>query len=74
MKWMLVAAGLLAATAFVPSQAEAGCVSGAVVGGVIGHLAGHHGMAGAAAGCAIGHHRRVMRDRDYGYNRYDRRY
>jgi hypothetical protein len=27
-----------------------------VVGGVAGHLASHHGLLGAAAGCAIGHH------------------
>jgi len=33
-----------------------GCIKGAVVGGVAGHFAGHHGMLGAAAGCAIGHH------------------
>lgn len=46
-------------------QAQAaGCVSGAVVGGVAGHVAGHHGLLGAAAGCAIGHHERVRRERD----------
>ena len=33
-----------------------GCIKGAVVGGVAGHVAGHHGVVGAAAGCAIGHH------------------
>ena len=33
-----------------------GCVSGAVAGGVAGHYAGHHGLLGAAAGCAVGHH------------------
>jgi hypothetical protein len=26
------------------------------VGGVAGHVVGHHGVAGAAVGCAIGHH------------------
>ena len=38
-----------------PAQA-AGCLKGAAVGGVAGHMAGHHGVLGAAAGCAIGHH------------------
>ena len=33
-----------------------GCISGAVAGGVAGHYAGHHGLLGAAAGCAVGHH------------------
>lgn len=34
-----------------------GCLKGAAVGGVGGHMIGKgHGMAGAAAGCAIGHH------------------
>ena len=33
-----------------------GCLKGAVVGGVAGHFAGHHPIAGAAIGCAIGHH------------------
>jgi hypothetical protein len=34
----------------------AGCVKGAAVGGVAGHVAGGHGVAGAAAGCVVGHH------------------
>jgi hypothetical protein len=33
-----------------------GCIKGALVGGTAGHFAGHHGLIGAAAGCAIGHH------------------
>ncbi|AER34828.1 MULTISPECIES: hypothetical protein [Pantoea] len=50
---VLVTAGLLMA---MSSQAEAkGCLKGAAVGGVAGHLK-HHGVAGAAAGCAVGHH------------------
>jgi hypothetical protein len=44
---------LIAVTA--PAEAK-GCIKGAVVGGVAGHFAGHHGVLGAAAGCAIGHH------------------
>lgn len=39
----------------LPAHAK-GCVKGAVVGGVAGHMAGHHGVLGAGAGCAIGHH------------------
>jgi hypothetical protein len=38
-----------------PVEAK-GCIKGAVVGGVAGHFAGNHGVLGAAAGCAIGHH------------------
>jgi hypothetical protein len=37
-----------------PAEAK-GCIKGAIVGGLAGHLA-HHGIAGAAAGCVIGHH------------------
>lgn len=39
-----------------------GCLKGAAVGGVAGHVAGHHGLVGAAAGCAIEHHREKVRD------------
>jgi hypothetical protein len=45
----------------IPAQA-AGCVSGAAVGGVAGHVAGHHGVLGAAAGCAVGHHQAKKND------------
>lgn len=34
-----------------------GCIKGAAAGGLAGHIAGHHGKLGAAAGCAIGHHK-----------------
>lgn len=48
-----------------PSAASAkGCLKGAAVGGVAGHVAGHHGLIGAAAGCAIEHHREAVRDRN----------
>lgn len=41
----------------LPAPAAAkGCIKGALVGGVAGHFVGHHGVLGAAAGCAIGHH------------------
>ena len=60
----LIVAGLLA-VAVIPMPAHAiGCASGAVVGGVAGHFAGHHGLLGAAAGCAVGHHEAVKRDRE----------
>jgi hypothetical protein len=34
------------------------------VGGVAGHVAGHHGVLGAVAGCAVGHHMARQRERD----------
>ena len=49
----LFALGALAQS--VPAEAK-GCIKGALVGGVAGHIAGH-GKMGAAAGCAVGHHR-----------------
>ena len=33
-----------------------GAVNKAAVGAVAGYFAHHHGMAGATAGCAVGHH------------------
>ncbi len=57
MKTMLALATAALLTAGVSNAAyAAGCVSGAAVGGVVGHVAGHHGVLGAAAGCAVGHH------------------
>jgi hypothetical protein len=52
-EYAAIAMILVAVTA--PAEAK-GCIKGAVVGGVAGHFAGHHGVLGAAAGCAIGHH------------------
>lgn len=40
-----------------------GCLKGAAVGAVGGHVAGHHGVIGAAAGCAIGHHMANKKDK-----------
>lgn len=57
MKNVMIAGVLALCVAGSGSAQAAGCVSGAVVGGVAGHFAGHHGLLGAAAGCAIGHHR-----------------
>ena len=48
--------GLVAVGSGVGPAHAAGCLKGAAVGGVAGHMAGHHGVLGAAAGCAIGHH------------------
>jgi hypothetical protein len=31
---------------------------------VAGHVAGHHAVAGAAAGCVVGHHRAKVKDRE----------
>ena len=59
MRWMLIPAvvSMAAGLALAPAGAQAaGCLKGAVVGGVAGHLAHHHGLLGAGAGCAIGHH------------------
>lgn len=45
------------ALTMLPGLASAkGCLKGAAVGGVGGHVAGHHGLLGAVAGCAVGHH------------------
>lgn len=49
---------MVTAAAMAPSITFAkGCLKGAAVGGVAGHVAGHHALIGAAAGCAIEHHR-----------------
>jgi hypothetical protein len=49
----------IAALALVAGPADArGCLKGAAVGGVGGHFVGKgHALAGAAIGCAVGHHR-----------------
>lgn len=50
-------AALMAVSLAAPSFA-AGCLKGAAVGGVGGHFIGKgHAVAGAAIGCAVGHHR-----------------
>ncbi len=57
MKAIVGLALLLFSAAILSGPAHAaGCLKGAVVGGVAGHFAGHHGLLGAGAGCAIGHH------------------
>jgi hypothetical protein len=56
MKTLLVPVVVVASLGFGVQAQAAGCLSGAAVGGVAGHVAGGHGVAGAAVGCAIGHH------------------
>lgn len=57
-----VALGLLVGA---PAAEAKGCIKGAVVGGVAGHMAGH-GKMGAAAGCAVGHHKANKKDKQQG--------
>jgi hypothetical protein len=60
-RFLLVVTLSLAA---LPAIASAhGCIKGAVVGAIAGHVAGHHGVAGAAMGCAVGHHRAKVKER-----------
>jgi hypothetical protein len=57
MKNLVIGASMLSALIAFTGAAEAkGCIKGAIVGGIAGKMAGH-GKIGAAAGCAIGHHR-----------------
>jgi hypothetical protein len=54
-----VALGVGLAIVLIAAPAQAGCLKGAVIGGIAGHFAHHHGVLGAVAGCAIGHHMAV---------------
>lgn len=54
----------LASIAFSGNAYAIGCASGAAVGGVAGHVAGHHGLLGAAAGCAVGHHENAKQQKN----------
>lgn len=47
-----------------PAVTYAGCLTGAAVGGVASHMAGHHGVLGAAAGCAVGHHHKAVKKKE----------
>lgn len=66
MKAILLPAALClalgSALAVHPAEAK-GCIKGAVVGGVAGHMA-HHGILGAMAGCAVGHHLAAKHERE----------
>jgi hypothetical protein len=55
--------GLIGAGAITAPARANGCLKGAAVGGVAGHMAGHHGVLGAAAGCAVGHHEASEKER-----------
>jgi hypothetical protein len=59
MRGLVIASALVLSAALLPTgpAQAAGCIKGAVVGGTAGHFMGHHGVLGAMAGCAIGHHR-----------------
>ena len=64
MRYLIVQVFMAALIAFLPTQSDAkGCLKGAAVGGVAGHVAGHHAVIGAAAGCAIEHHREKVADK-----------
>lgn len=64
MRKFLISLALGSAIAALPAMASAkGCLKGAAVGGAAGHVAGHHGLVGAAAGCAIEHHRQKVKDK-----------
>lgn len=64
MRKILIVFALVAPLAALPGLASAkGCLKGAAVGGAAGHVAGHHGLVGAAAGCAVEHHREKVRDK-----------
>ncbi|MFC0386412.1 hypothetical protein [Muricoccus vinaceus] len=60
---LAIAAGLFLAA--LPAQAKTGgCVKDGAVGAVAGHFVGSgHAVAGAAAGCAVGVHRRNQAER-----------
>ena len=57
MKAKLLTVGLVLALGMSGAANAKGCLKGAAVGGVGGHFLGHHSLAGAAVGCAVGHHR-----------------
>jgi hypothetical protein len=53
----------LALAAFSTGASAKGCLKGAAAGGVAGHFMHRHGVIGAAAGCAIGHHHAKQQER-----------
>ena len=64
-KAQMIGISLCMALAAISTGANAkGCLKGAAAGGVAGHFVGHHGLLGAAAGCAIGHHRANKKDQE----------
>ena len=61
---IFVAAALVASLAFTGAAEARGCLKGAAVGGIAGHYWHHHAVLGAIAGCAIGHHMAVKKERE----------
>jgi hypothetical protein len=61
-------AALLAMSATTGFAHAKGCLTGAVVGGAAGYMV-HHGVLGAAAGCAVGHHEAYKRDQQQQFQR-----
>ena len=70
-KIMLVVAGVIAigASSGAAEARPGGCLKYGVGGAIAGHFAGGHGLAGAAAGCALGSYRRNSHDRGVSYGR-----
>lgn len=62
-KFVIALALAIPALALPTLSSAKGCLKGAAVGGIAGHVAGHHGLIGAAAGCAIEHHREKVKDK-----------
>lgn len=62
-KFVIALALSMPALALPTVSSAKGCLKGAAVGGVAGHVAGQHGIIGAAAGCAIEHHREKVKDK-----------
>jgi hypothetical protein len=62
-QWAGLVAAAVVCLAVTPAAQAKGCLSGAAVGGVAGHVAGHHGVLGAAAGCAMGHHAAAKKEK-----------
>ena len=60
----LFCAAAVALAAVTSPALAASCLKGAAVGGVAGHFVGSgHSLAGAAVGCAVGHHEAVKENR-----------
>jgi hypothetical protein len=64
MKKAFIVAVLISGTVCPNAVWAAGCLKGAVAGGVAGHYAHHHAILGAMAGCAVGHHMAVKKERE----------
>lgn len=56
MKTKIRLAVVLSALSLAAITANAGPGKGGVIGSGVGHVVGKHAVAGATAGCAIGHH------------------